>query len=192
MRTLISDRTAALRTQAQRLGFDACRIAAPASTPQAQRALAEWLDAGAHGDMEWMRTTQTRRADPLKLWPQARSIVMLGINYAPAGDPLGALANKSAGSISVYARHRDYHDVVKGRLKSLASWLARAWEGAEVKVFVDTAPVMEKPLAQASGLGWQGKHTNLVSRRYGSWLLLGSIFTTADLAPDAAEADRCG
>ena len=141
--------------------------------------------------------TQARRADPRKLWPEALSILLLGMNYAPPSDPLAALAQKSAANISVYARNRDYHDLIKGRLKQLASWFAAAAQRAgvqapEFKVFVDTAPVMEKPLAQAAGVGWQGKHTNLVSREWGSWLFLGSIFTTLPLAPDPPERDHCG
>jgi epoxyqueuosine reductase len=147
--------------------------------------------------MDWMAAEQARRADPRALWPDVESIVVVGLNYGPPGDPLAALEQKSAASISVYARHRDYHDVLKGKLKLLASWFAGAAqrdgiEGAELKVFVDTAPVMEKPLAQAAGLGWQGKHTNLVSRELGSWLFLGSMFTNLTLAPDAPEADHCG
>jgi epoxyqueuosine reductase len=147
--------------------------------------------------MDWMAANAPRRANPSELWPDVRSVVMLGMNYGPEGDPLATLRDKGAGNISVYARHRDYHDLIKGKLKQLASWLvAEAKRGgaadADVKVFVDTAPVMEKPLAAAAGLGWQGKHTNLVSREYGAWLFLGAIFTTLDLAPDAAESDRCG
>jgi epoxyqueuosine reductase len=147
--------------------------------------------------MDWMAANAPRRANPSELWPDVRSVVMLGMNYGPEGDPLATLGDKGAGNISVYARHRDYHDLIKGKLKQLASWLvAEAKRGgaadADVKVFVDTAPVMEKPLAAAAGLGWQGKHTNLVSREYGAWLFLGAIFTTLDLAPDAAESDRCG
>lgn len=156
-----------------------------------------WLETGAAGDMDWLEATAERRSDPRGLWPEAVSIVMLGANYAPPGDPLAGLADKSAGNISVYARHRDYHDVIKGRLKQLASWLAAAahgqgFEAPQFKVFVDTAPVMEKPLAQAAGIGWQGKHTNLVSRDFGSWLVLGSIFTSLPLAEDAPERDHCG
>ena len=129
---------------------------------------------------------EARRGDPRVLWPEVRSIIVLGMNYGPEGDPLAVLAEKSAAAISVYARNRDYHDLVKGRLKMLASWLVGEAGPAAVKVFVDTAPVMEKPLAERAGLGWQGKHTNLVSRRFGSWLFLGSIFTSLELAPDRA------
>ena len=144
--------------------------------------------------MGWLSSTAERRAHPRALWPEVGSVIMLGTNYGPKGDPLAALAHKDRGVVSVYARHRDYHDVVKGKLKTLASWLKHAARplASEVKVFVDTAPVMEKPLAAAAGLGWQGKHTNLVSRQYGSWLLLGSIFTTLALAPDPPATDRCG
>jgi epoxyqueuosine reductase len=144
--------------------------------------------------MEWMPQTLERRADPRVLWSEARSVVMLGVNYGPAVDPLAALGKRRVGVISVYARNRDYHDVLKGRLKLLANWLASAspTQPAQVKVFVDTAPVMEKPLAGAAGLGWQGKHTNLVSREFGSWLFLGAIFTNLDLPPDEPEKDHCG
>jgi epoxyqueuosine reductase len=142
--------------------------------------------------MDWMQETQARRADPRVLWPDVRSIILLAMNYGPEEDPLAALADPQAANISVYARHRDYHDVMKGRLKQLASWLLAETGGGDVKVFVDTAPVMEKPLAQAAGLGWQGRHTNLVSRSHGSWLFLGSIFTTLDLPRDAPEVDHCG
>ena len=142
--------------------------------------------------MDWMADTADRRGAPAALWPEVRSVVMLGMNYGPTEDPLETLRQRAAGSISVYARHRDYHDVVKGRLKLLANWLASAAAPADVKVFVDTAPVMEKPLAAAAGLGWQGKHTNLVSREYGSWLFLGSIFTTLELPRDEAVGDHCG
>ncbi len=142
--------------------------------------------------MDWMAQTQERRADPRVLWDEVRSIIVLGVNYGPQGDALATLQDKSAGNISVYARHRDYHDVIKGKLKMLASWLiAQAGEG-DVKVFIDTAPVMEKPLAEAAGLGWQGRHTNLVSRDFGSWLFLATIFTTLDFEPDTRDADHCG
>jgi epoxyqueuosine reductase len=180
-----------LKAKAAALGFDLCRIAAPDATAQAGERLAEWLALERHGDMAWMATTAERRAAPCALWPEVRACVMLGVNYAPAADPLAATRRPDVGAISVYARHRDYHDVVKGRLKQLASWLvARA--GGDVKVFVDTAPVMEKPLAEAAGLGWQGKHTNLVSREFGSWLFLGALFATAELPFDAADSDHCG
>jgi len=144
--------------------------------------------------MDWMQETAARRADPRALWPGVKSVIMLGVNYGPAGDPLAALQRKSNGAISVYARNRDYHDVMKGRMKLLAGWLVAAARPApaEVKVFVDTAPVMEKPLAAAAGLGWQGKHTNLVSRQFGSWLFLGALFTDLELPPDAPETDHCG
>ncbi len=166
---------------------------APDAIPEAAARLRAWLDTGAAGDMDWLAATAPRRADPRVLWPAVRSVVMLGLNYGPDADPLAGLADRSTANLSVYARHRDYHDVVKGKLKDLAGWLARqGGAGSDVKVFVDTAPVMEKPLAAAAGLGWQGKHTNLVARDFGSWLFLGSVFTTLDLAPDAAEADHCG
>jgi epoxyqueuosine reductase len=144
--------------------------------------------------MAWMAETFARRADPKVLWPEVRSVAMLALNYGPTVDPLAALARKDSGAISVYARHRDYHEVVKGKLKTLAAWLVAAARplAAEVKVFVDTAPVMEKPLAAAAGLGWQGKHTNLVSREFGSWLFLGAIFTDLELSPDEPERDHCG
>jgi epoxyqueuosine reductase len=144
--------------------------------------------------MAWMVETFARRVDPKVLWPEARSVVMLAFNYGPAVDPLAALQRRDRGAISVYARNRDYHEVVKGKLKTLAAWLVAAARplSAEVKVFVDTAPVMEKPLAAAAGVGWQGKHTNLVSREFGSWLFLGAIFTDLDLPPDAGERDHCG
>ena len=144
--------------------------------------------------MAWMAETSERRMDPRALMPGAKSLVMLGLNYGPAGDPLDALERRGCGAISVYARHRDYHDVVKGKLKALAAFLVAAArpEPVEVKVFVDTAPLMEKPLAQRAGIGWQGKHTNLVSREFGSWLFLGAILTDLALAPDVAETDHCG
>jgi epoxyqueuosine reductase len=171
-------------------------VAAPDAIPETPARLAAWLAEGAHGDMDWMAANAPRRASPRELWPDVRSVIMLGMNYGPDADPLAALADKGAGSISVYARHRDYHDLMKGKLKQLASWLvAEAKRGAmqaDVKVFVDTAPVMEKPLAAAAGIGWQGRHTNLVSREFGAWLFLGAIFTTLDLAADAAEPDHCG
>ncbi|WP_395666907.1 tRNA epoxyqueuosine(34) reductase QueG [Methylocella sp.] len=186
-----------LEGKAKALGFDTMRVAPAALAPEAGARLRDWVAAGFHGDMGWMEETAERRADPRALFPEVRSVLMLGLNYGPDEDPRLALDQPGAGAISVYARHRDYHDVVKGRLKELAGFLVAAARrdglgGADVKVFVDTAPVMEKPLAQAAGLGWQGKHTNLVSRDFGSWLFLGSIFTTLELAPDAPEEDRCG
>lgn len=177
--------------EAKRAGFDAIGIAAPEAIPLAPGRLARFVEAGFHGSMGWMAETLARRGDPLALWPEVRSIVMLGMNYGPDEDPRALQERRERGAISVYARNRDYHDVIKGRLKEIAGKIA-AKSGAEVKVFVDTAPVMEKPLAEAAGIGWQGKHTNLVSRGFGSWLFLGSIFTTAELVPDAAEADHCG
>ncbi len=141
--------------------------------------------------MAWMETTAERRSDPANLWSEAKSIITLGANYAPADDPLPALERRERGVVSVYAQGSDYHDVLKRRLKRLAGWIAQTY-GGDVKVFVDTAPVMEKPLAASSGIGWQGKHTNLVSREFGSWLFLGSIFTTLAIEPDAAESDHCG
>ena len=185
-----------MREEAVSLGFAACRVTTPNAIPEARARLDGFLAEGRAGDMDWLAEKRDWRGDPQKLWPEARSIILLGMNYGPEGDPLATLARRGAGNISVYARHRDYHDVLKGKLKLLAgAMLARAkalGEAGEVKVFVDTAPVMEKPLAAAAGLGWQGKHTNLVSREFGSWLFLGSIFTTLDLPADAPEADHCG
>jgi epoxyqueuosine reductase len=172
-------------------GFSVARVAAANSIPDAPARLDAWLAAGHHGGMDWMEDRRTERADPRALWAQTRSVVMLGMNYGAEGDPLATLGQPDRGAISLYARRRDYHDVIKGKLKSVAGLLA-ARGGADVKVFVDTAPVMEKPLAQAAGLGWQGKHTVLVSREHGSWLFLGAIYTTADLPPDAPESDHCG
>lgn len=182
---------AALAARARREGFDAMGVTGPAAIGQAGERLAAFLREGMQGDMDWLAAHADRRANPAALWPEVRSIVMLGMNYAPGADPLAILSERSRGAVSVYARGRDYHDVVKGKLKSLAGWLHRE-TGEAVKVFVDTAPVMEKPLAEAAGLGWQGKHTNLVSRDFGSWLFLGAIFTTAILPHSGAEADHCG
>ena len=181
----------ALRAEALARGFDRLGITGAQAIPQAGGRLDHFLAMGRHGDMDWLAAKAGRRRHPNALWPAARSIIMLGLNYGPDENPLDRLAQVERGNVSVYAGRRDYHDVVKKRLKALARWLlARA--GGEVKVFVDTAPVMEKPLAQAAGLGWQGKHSNLVSREFGSWLFLGSIFTTLSLPPDEAEADHCG
>ena len=183
-----------MREKARALGFDLCRITSAEAPANARERLAGWLADGAHGDMTWMAETAERRADPRKLMPDARSLVMLGLNYGPKADPLAALRRPGAGAISVYARHRDYHDVLKGKLKELASFLVASArpEKADVKVFVDTAPLMEKPLAERAGLGWQGKHTNLVSREFGSWLFLGAILTDLELKPDRPESDHCG
>jgi|GEM_PF-6455734 len=163
-------------------GFDAVGFARADQPSAAAQRLRVFIEAGRHGDMGWLETTAERRGFPQALWPEARTVIMLGMNYGPDRDPLLALENRSAGTISVYAQGRDYHDVIKGRLKTLAGWL-HSRTRADVKVFVDTAPVMEKPLAQGAGLGWQGKHTNLVSREFGSWLFLGAIFTTAVIEP---------
>jgi epoxyqueuosine reductase len=181
----------AIRARAHSEGFDAVGFARAERPEGAAEGLAEYLARGHHGDMAWMQTTAARRADPNVLWPSAMTVITLGVNYAPVQDPLEALAQREHGAISVYAQGGDYHDVLKKRLKRLASWIVETHAG-DVKLFVDTAPVMEKPLAAASGIGWQGKHTNLVSRDFGSWLFLGSIFTTLDLEPDAPEPDSCG
>ena len=180
-----------IRTRAIEAGFDIIRFTTPDAIPIAGGRLMEFLSHGRHGDMEWMETTAERRRDPAALWGAARSVIVLGLNYGPDTDPLEALKQTSNGIISVYARGKDYHDLIKKKLKQVAGWLHRE-RSCEVKVFVDTAPVMEKPLAQAAGAGWQGKHTNLVSREFGSWLFLGSIFTTEMLEPDTAESDYCG
>ncbi len=180
-----------IRDRALALGFDAVGFAAPDGIGDAGAKLTEFLAAGWHGDMGWMADTAARRRHPNALWPEARSVVMVAVNYGPESDPLAILDARESGAISVYARHRDYHDVLKGRLKQLAGWM-HATFAAEVKVYVDTAPVMEKPLAEAAGLGWRGKHTNLVARGRGSWLFLGEVFTTLALEPDEAEGDFCG
>ncbi|QND15904.1 tRNA epoxyqueuosine(34) reductase QueG [Rhizobium leguminosarum bv. trifolii] len=180
-----------VRAESAAKGFDLCRITRPDAIPQAKERLGQFIDAGRHGTMDWMAETRDRRGDPRTLWSEVRSVVVFGLNYAPEEDPRGILDKPDKAAISVYARNRDYHDVIKGRLKEIATRFA-ARAGADVKVFVDTAPVMEKPLAEAAGIGWQGKHTNLVSRTHGSWLFLGTMFTTADLVVDAAETDHCG
>ena len=194
-RTEPSARLAGLRdellAQAGREGFAAAGICAPGSIASAGLRLRHWVAEGAHGDMGWMADRIDWRADPAALWPDARSVVMLAEPYPPLNDPLALLAERERGAISVYARGADYHDVVKRRLKRLGRWLV-ANAGGEIKVFVDTAPVMEKPLAAAAGLGWQGKHTNLVSRSLGSWMFLGALFTTLELPRDTPHADHCG
>jgi epoxyqueuosine reductase len=177
-----------IRERALALGFDAVGFAAPEAVAAARRRLTEFLARGWHGDMAWMATTAARRGDPRALWPGVRSVVVLGLNYGPPTDPLAPLDEPGRGAVSCYARGRDYHRVIGKRLKALGRWLTEA-HGAEVKSFVDTAPVLEKPLAQAAGLGWQGKHTNLVSRGFGSWLFLGELFTSLELAADKAEGD---
>ncbi|MBZ9672155.1 tRNA epoxyqueuosine(34) reductase QueG [Mesorhizobium sp. ES1-3] len=194
MRTSTSDAAklrALIDAEARRAGFDAVAVTTPDAIPLAPARLAEFVADGFHGSMDWIAETIERRSEPSTLWPDVRSIIVLAMNYGPDHDPRDVLARRDRGAISVYAKNRDYHEVMKGRLKEIAGKIvARA--GGDVKVFVDTAPVMEKPLAEAAGLGWQGKHTNLVSREHGSWLFLGTIFTTAELAPDSAEIDHCG
>jgi epoxyqueuosine reductase len=180
---------AALMHEAKSLGFDAVGITDPAAIAGVRDRLQAFLASGAHGEMAWLE--DARRADPRLMWQDVRSIIMLGVNYGPDENPLAILAARTRGAISVYARGDDYHDLIKKRLKTLARWLL-AQAGGDVKVFVDTAAVMEKPLAHQAGVGWQGKHTNLVSRQFGSWLFLGAIFTTLDLPRDDAEVDHCG
>src|SRR4030088_373477 len=183
--------TDALTQQDRTLGFDCVGVTDPSAIADAGRYFRAFLETGAHGDMDWLAATPERRTDPRGLWPGVRSGIMLGVNYGPDENPLAILAQRRSGAISVYAQGDDYHDLIKKRLKALARWLVAA-SGAEVKVFVDTAAVMEKPLSQAAGLGWQGKHTHLVSREFGSWLFLGAIFTTSDLPRDEADTDHCG
>ena len=182
---------AELRSRAEALGFDAFGIARADARPDLPGKLRAALERGWHGDMDWMEETAGRRGAPGQLWDRAKSVIMLGVNYGPDSDPMAQLAERTVGNISVYARNRDYHDIIKGKLKELAGLLSRR-AGAEVKVFVDTAPLMEKPLAEAAGLGWQGKHTVQVSREFGSWLFLGAILTDADLPADAPHEESCG
>ncbi|MGA9797259.1 MAG: tRNA epoxyqueuosine(34) reductase QueG [Rhizomicrobium sp.] len=186
-----TDARTAIRAQALQEGFDVVRYTAARALPAAQEALRTYLAHGHHGSMAWMERNADRRADPTVLWPDAKTVIMLGTNYGPQNGCHDAPIAADRAAISVYAQNDDYHDVMKAKLKRLGGWMAKEF-GAEVKVFVDTAPVMEKPLAQAAGIGWQGKHTNLVSRHYGSWLFLGSVFTTLAIAPDEPESDRCG
>jgi epoxyqueuosine reductase len=183
---------AQLKEKAVQLGFAAVGIARADAAPAAGRRLHAWLADGAHGSMIWMEERAHHRESPAALWPAVRSVIALGMSYAPGIDPLALDGVTDRGRVSVYAQGGDYHDVMKRALKALARWLVAAAPGADVKVFVDTAPVMEKPLAEAAGLGWQGKHTNLVSRDHGSWTFLGAIYTTLDLAPDTAGSDTCG
>jgi len=180
-----------LEAWARAEGFEAFGVTRPDAIELAGARLDAFLAEGRHGDMDWMAAHADRRRSPSVLWPQARSVIMLGMNYGPDRDPMAILDEPDRGAISVYAQRKDYHDVLKAKLKRIAGQFA-ALSGADVKVFVDTAPLMEKPLAQAAGLGWQGKHTNLVSRARGSWLFLGAILTVAELEPDAPEADHCG
>jgi epoxyqueuosine reductase len=181
----------ALIAQARLRGFDAIGVTRPEAVPEAKARLEQFIADGAHGDMIWLATTAERRGSPLTLWPDVRSVIMLGMNYGPDEDPLTILQQRDRAAISVYAKGDDYHELIKARLKEIARWLV-ANAGGDVKVFVDTAAVMEKPLAAKAGLGWQGKHTNVVSHDFGSWLFLGAIFTTLDLPADEAAADSCG
>lgn len=186
-----ADAKALIRAEAERLGFDAIGFTRATLPAEVRSRLDAFLAAGRHGTMRWLADRVAERAQPRALWPQAVSVIALGLSYAPAEDPLATLGRPGIGTISVYARGRDYHDVVKAKLKALGRFI-HARFGADLKVFVDTAPVMEKPLAAQAGIGWQGKHTNLVSRRHGSWLFLGEIYTTLELEPDPPHPDRCG
>ena len=181
-----------LEAVAREHGFAAFGIARADAAPRTAARLEQWLAEGRHGDMIWMESRAEQRGSPKGLWPEVRSVIALGMSYAPALDPLALAEHKDRGRISVYAQGGDYHDVVKKALKAVARWLVAEVKDAEVKVFVDTAPVMEKPLSAAAGLGWQGKHTNLVSREHGSWLFLGAIYTTLDLVPSVPGRDTCG
>jgi epoxyqueuosine reductase len=181
----------AIRDRALASGFDAVGFAEARLDEEARAGLGEFIARGYHGDMGWLAGTAARRGDPRALWPDARTVVVLGANYAPEDDPLALIEVPDRGTVSVYARGCDYHDTLKRRLKALAHWIDGQWPGA-LKLFVDTAPVMEKPLAKRAGLGWQGKHTNLVSRQFGSWLFLGEIYLSLELAPDTAGTDHCG
>jgi len=188
-----ADLKSRLIEQALAEGFVACRICRPWDVPEVPGRLQAFLDAGYHGQMGWMADRTAWRGDPAQLWPDARSVIMLAESYTPDADPMAVVGQSDLGAISVYARNKDYHDLVKKRLKRLARWLiAETGEDTAVKVFVDTAPVPEKPLAQAAGLGWQGKHTNLVSRDFGNWAFIGSVFTTLELPADTRERDHCG
>jgi epoxyqueuosine reductase len=182
---------AELKEEARRLGFADCRITRPDAVPEAGARLQAWLAEGCHGEMGWMEGRADQRGNPATLWPDVKSVIMLGMAYTPGHDPLALAGQGGHGRISVYAQGQDYHDVVKRALKALARWMVEK-APCQLKVFVDTAPVMEKPLAAAAGIGWQGKHTNLVSRDHGSWLFLGAIYTTLDLMPDPPERDHCG
>ncbi|MFM7348795.1 MAG: tRNA epoxyqueuosine(34) reductase QueG [Erythrobacter sp.] len=188
----VTDLVGRIEEEAAALGFAACGIARAGEDPLRAERLEQWLGEGHHGSMEWMEARAAHRRSPQGLWPEAKSVIALGMSYAPAHDPLALEASGKHARISVYAQGRDYHDVVKKRLKALARWLVEEVPGTGVKVFVDTAPVMEKPLGEAAGIGWQGKHTNLVSPTHCSWLFLGAIYTTLDLAPARGHRDQCG
>lgn len=187
----ISDLTEAIRARAKSEGFDVVRFTHAQTVPEPARRFDAFLEQGHHGTMDWMAREPSRRAGPNALWPDAKSVIVLGANYGPEENPLERLNQRQTGNISVYALGDDYHELLKGKLKRIASYIHQKL-GADVKVFIDTAPVMEKPLAARAGLGWQGKHTNLVSREFGSWLFIGSIFTTLELAQDTPETDHCG
>ncbi len=180
-----------IRAEALALGFDLCRFTDIDESWASGKRLAEFVDAGRHGEMAWLAETAERRSNPRAMWPDARSAIVLGVNYGPDHDPLAVLSTPTRGAISVYAQGDDYHELIKSHLKTLGRWLQSRF-GGDLKVFVDTAPLLEKPLAERAGLGWQGKHTNLVSREFGSWLFLGSILTTLDLVPDTVETTTCG
>jgi epoxyqueuosine reductase len=186
-----ADPRSRIRDFALQIGFDAVGFCPANLGPEARERLTHFIQAGYHGDMGWLAERTAQRSHPQSLWSEARSVIVLGLSYAPNDDPLAITTQRNKGGISVYARNRDYHDLIKGKLKHLGQFLVSRF-ACDVKVFVDTAPVMEKPLAQRSGLGWQGKHTNLVSRSHGSWLLLGEIYTTIELEPDASTVDHCG
>jgi epoxyqueuosine reductase len=188
----IDDLKRRLAEQARSLGFAAVGFAPAADDPLRARRLQEWLAEGLHGEMEWMEARADVRRGPQSMWPEAKSVIALGMSYAPEADPLALDGDPARARISVYAQGGDYHDTVKKALKALARWLVEQAPGTELKVFVDTAPVMEKPLGEAAGIGWQGKHTNLVSREHGSWLFLGAIYTTLPFAPDRPHGDACG
>lgn len=188
----MNDFNDALAQEAERQGFVAFGVASATAAPQTVSRLRQWLAKGYHADMIWMEETEERRASPQGLWPDVRSVIMLGMSYAPSVDPRHLEDAQDIGRISVYAQGRDYHDTIKKRLKALARWMVARAPESTLKVFVDTAPVMEKPLAEAAGLGWQGKHSNLVSRDHGSWLLLGAIYTTLELPSSTPGSDRCG
>ncbi|WP_040509755.1 tRNA epoxyqueuosine(34) reductase QueG [Gluconobacter morbifer] len=189
-RSFLEDRIA---EQARRLGFDAVGFCEARLDPEIEKTLRVFVGDGHHGTMEWMETRIEQRAQPRVLWPEVRSIIVLGVSYAPADNALETLGNPDCGNISVYARNRDYHDVIKGMLKHLAQFVVKLGDNdTQVKVFVDTAPVSERALAEKAQLGWTGKHTCLVSRTQGSWLLLGEIYTTLDLRPSAPQGGSCG